>query len=85
MGNTAFRIAGANAHGSPQGREADVEEVLNKWNFSYAIIGDVTEGDTLEFFYHGELVASIPASSLVLGGGAPVYDRNTVNPNTTRR
>ena len=63
-----------------KGREADVEEVLNKWNISYAIIGDVTEGDTLEFFYHGELVASVPASSLVLGGGAPVYDREYREP-----
>lgn len=63
-----------------KGREADVEEVLNKWNISYAIIGDVTEGDTLEFFYHGELIASVPASSLVLGGGAPVYDREYREP-----
>ncbi len=63
-----------------KGREADVEEVLNKWNISYAIIGEVTEGDTLEFFYHGELVASVPASSLVLGGGAPVYDREYREP-----
>jgi len=63
-----------------KGREADVEEVLNKWNISYAIIGEVTDGDTLEFFYHGELVASVPASSLVLGGGAPVYDREYREP-----
>lgn len=63
-----------------KGREADVEAVLNKWDISYAIIGEVTEGDTLEFHYHGELVAKVPASSLVLGGGAPVYDREYREP-----
>lgn len=63
-----------------KGRESDVEAVLNKWDISYAIIGEVTEGDTLEFYYHGELVAKVPASSLVLGGGAPVYDREYREP-----
>lgn len=63
-----------------KGREADVESILNKWDISYAIIGEVTEGDTLEFYYHGELVAKVPASSLVLGGGAPVYDREYREP-----
>ena len=63
-----------------KGREADVEAVLNKWDINYAIIGEVTEGDTLEFYYHGELVAKVPASSLVLGGGAPVYDREYREP-----
>ncbi|MEW5846174.1 MAG: phosphoribosylformylglycinamidine synthase subunit PurL [Bacteroidota bacterium] len=63
-----------------KGREADVEAVLNKWDISYAIIGEVTEGDTLEFYYHGERVAKVPASSLVLGGGAPVYDREYREP-----
>jgi len=63
-----------------KGREADVEAVLNKWDISYAIIGEVTEGGTLEFYYHGELVAKVPASSLVLGGGAPVYDREYHEP-----
>ena len=29
----------------------------------------------LEFYMHGELQASLPAESLVLGGGAPVYER----------
>jgi phosphoribosylformylglycinamidine synthase len=63
-----------------KGRESEVEAVLNKWDISYAIIGEVTEGDTLEFYYRGELVAKVPASSLVLGGGAPVYDREFHEP-----
>jgi phosphoribosylformylglycinamidine synthase II len=63
-----------------KGQEQAIEKVLNKWDLSYAIIGEVTKGDRLEFFYHGEKVADVPASSLVLGGGAPVYDREYKEP-----
>ena len=63
-----------------KGREADIEAVLNRWDINYAIIGEVTEGDTLEFSYRGQVVAQVSASSLVLGGGAPVYDREFREP-----
>jgi len=63
-----------------KGREKEIENVLNKWDISYAIIGEVTKGDRLEFFYHGEKVADVPASTLVLGGGAPVYEREFKEP-----
>ncbi len=63
-----------------KGRERDVEEILNKWDIGYAVIGNVTSGDSLEFYYHNELAAKVPASSLVLGGGAPVYDREYSEP-----
>lgn len=63
-----------------KGKEKKIEDVLKKWDLNYAIIGEVTKGDKLEFFYHGEKVADVPASSLVLGGGAPVYDREYKEP-----
>ncbi|QKG79522.1 phosphoribosylformylglycinamidine synthase subunit PurL [Tenuifilum thalassicum] len=63
-----------------KGRESEIENVLDKWDISYAVIGEVTEGDFLEFYHHGELVAKVPASTLVLGGGAPVYDREYREP-----
>lgn len=63
-----------------KGREKEIEDVLNKWDISYAVIGEVTKGDRLEFFYHGEKVADVSAFSLVLGGGAPVYDREYKEP-----
>jgi phosphoribosylformylglycinamidine synthase len=63
-----------------KGREADVEAVMQKWDLSYAVIGEVTKGDRLEFFWHGNKVADVPAPSLVLGGGAPVYDREYKEP-----
>nr|MBP6625554.1 phosphoribosylformylglycinamidine synthase subunit PurL [Chitinophagaceae bacterium] len=40
-----------------------------------AIIGEVTDTGNVEYYFYDECVASIPAESLVLGGGAPVYDR----------
>ncbi len=63
-----------------KGKEKEIEKVLNKWDLGYAIIGEVTKGDRLEFFYHGEKVADVSASSLVLGGGAPVYEREYKEP-----
>ncbi|MFP4557106.1 MAG: phosphoribosylformylglycinamidine synthase subunit PurL [Bacteroidales bacterium] len=63
-----------------KGREAEVEEVYKKWDLNCVQIGEVTKGDKLEFFWQGEKVAEVPAESLVLGGGAPVYDREYKEP-----
>jgi phosphoribosylformylglycinamidine synthase len=63
-----------------KGKEKLVEEVFDKWDLNCAIIGEVTEGDRLNFYMNGELVADVPAPSLVLGGGAPVYDREFKEP-----
>lgn len=58
-----------------KGREADVLAVFEKWDLSCSNIGEVTEDGLLNFYMHGELEASLPAYELVLGGGAPVYER----------
>lgn len=63
-----------------KGREKEVEAVFDKWDLNCAIIGEVTEGDRLKYYMHGELVADVPAESLVLGGGAPVYKREFKEP-----
>jgi phosphoribosylformylglycinamidine synthase subunit PurL len=63
-----------------KGREAEVKAIFDKWDLNCEQIGEVTEGDLLEFFWRGELVASLPAESLVLGGGAPVYEREYREP-----
>jgi phosphoribosylformylglycinamidine synthase len=63
-----------------KGREKDVEAVFRKWDINCAIIGEVIEGDRLEFLWNGKKVADVPAPSLVLGGGAPVYDREYREP-----
>jgi phosphoribosylformylglycinamidine synthase len=58
-----------------KGKEAQVLAVFEKWDLSCSNIGEVTEDGLLNFYMHGELEASLPAYELVLGGGAPVYER----------
>ncbi len=63
-----------------KGREADVEAIFEKWDIHCEAIGVVTEGPYVRYFWHGEKLAEIPAESLVLGGGAPIYYRETREP-----
>ncbi len=63
-----------------KGMEKEVEAVFAKWDLHCAIIGEVTDGGNLEYYMGSELVAKVPAESLVLGGGAPVYDREVKEP-----
>jgi phosphoribosylformylglycinamidine synthase subunit PurL len=63
-----------------QGREKEVEAIFDKWDIHCEPIGVVTEGPYVRYFWKGEKLAEIPAESLVLGGGAPVYQRETREP-----
>ena len=63
-----------------KGKEKIVEDIFNKWDLNCEIIGEVTNNDRLEFYMNNELVADVPASVLVLGGGAPVYEREYKEP-----
>jgi phosphoribosylformylglycinamidine synthase II len=63
-----------------KGKEKSVEDVFAKWELNCVQIGEVTDTRFLEFYFHGELVADIPAHALVLGGGAPVYEREFEQP-----
>lgn len=63
-----------------KGREHEVEDIFSKWDINCACIGEVTDEDRLEFYAGGELVAQVPAECLVLGGGAPVYEREYREP-----
>jgi len=63
-----------------KGREKEIEKIFDKWDLHCAIIGEVTDGPNIEFYLDGELVANVPAEPLVLGGGAPVYVRETKEP-----
>ncbi|MFM7234222.1 MAG: phosphoribosylformylglycinamidine synthase subunit PurL [Flavobacteriales bacterium] len=63
-----------------KGQEEVVNRIFEKWDLHAVHIGEVTEGNTLRYFMNGELVSEIPAKSLVLGGGAPVYEREYTEP-----
>ena len=63
-----------------KGREKEIEAIFEKWDLECARIGEVTDTGRLEYFRFGEKVADVPAFSLVLGGGAPVYNRDFERP-----
>ncbi|MDT0631477.1 phosphoribosylformylglycinamidine synthase subunit PurL [Rubrivirga sp. S365] len=63
-----------------RGREAEIEAVFDKWDLHAVQIGEVTDTERVRVFWHGDLVVDVPAESLVLGGGAPVYHRETQRP-----
>jgi phosphoribosylformylglycinamidine synthase subunit PurL len=58
-----------------KGKEAGVLKIFEKWDLPCSEIGHLTEDGLLNFYMNGVLEASLPAWELVLGGGAPVYDR----------
>jgi len=63
-----------------KGNEAAVIKVFEKWDLNCVKIGEVTAGNTLNYFYKNEKVAEVPAPDLCLGGGAPIYDRSYTEP-----
>ena len=62
------------------GSEARLEAVFEKWDLHAVNIGEVTDTGRVQVLWHGALVADVPAEHLVLGGGAPVYHRETKEP-----
>jgi len=63
-----------------KGKEQAILDVFEKWDLNCVQIGEVVEGERLKFYMHDELVADVPAESLVLGGGAPIYHREYTEP-----
>ncbi|MDD2634649.1 MAG: phosphoribosylformylglycinamidine synthase subunit PurL [Bacteroidales bacterium] len=63
-----------------KGQEKIVEDIFVKWDLNCAKIGEVINEDKLYFYHNNKLVAEVPADSLVLGGGAPVYEREYTEP-----
>ena len=63
-----------------KGREHEVTKIFEKWDLPCSVIGEVTDDGMLNFYMNNELEASIPAYDLVLGGGAPQYEREYSEP-----
>jgi phosphoribosylformylglycinamidine synthase len=57
------------------GNIAEAERICAKWDVPITHIGETTDTGMIEISRYGEQVANLPAHSLVLGGGAPVYQR----------
>ncbi len=63
-----------------KGEEAVVKAIFDKWDLHAEEIGVVTDSSQVRYFMNGELVGDVPAESLVLGGGAPQYQREYSEP-----
>jgi len=63
-----------------KGQEDKIKKVFEKWDLPCSEIGYVTDDGRLKFYLNGTLEADVPASELVLGGGAPQYDREYSEP-----
>jgi phosphoribosylformylglycinamidine synthase II len=63
-----------------KGKEDVVNRIFDKWDLSCEEIGEVTSGDRVRYFMNDTLVADVPCDDLVLGGGAPIYEREYSEP-----
>ena len=63
-----------------KGKEEIANEIFKKWDLNCVQVGKVIEEDKLKVYFKNKIVADIPAYELVLGGGAPVYKRESKEP-----
>ena len=63
-----------------KGREQELIDIYEKWDLNAVVIGEVVDGKNVTYWKDGEVKADIPADSLVLGGGAPQYVRESKRP-----
>ncbi len=63
-----------------KGCERRIKEIFDKWDLNCVDIGTVKNDGIIDISYEGEKKSSLPAWDLVLGGGAPVYQRETKKP-----
>ena len=63
-----------------KGKEDIVKDIFTKWDLHAEEIGVVTDTKRIRYYMGGELVGDVPAESLVLGGGAPQYEREYKEP-----
>lgn len=63
-----------------KGKEDTARKIFDKWDLNCVQIGTVTKGPDVKVSYKGKVMAEVPANTLVLGGDAPVYVRESKEP-----
>lgn len=63
-----------------KGKEDTAKKIFDKWDLNCVQIGTVTKGPDVKVTYKGKVMAEVPANTLVLGGNAPVYERESKEP-----
>ncbi len=63
-----------------KGREQTAYDICEKWDVPITHIGEVTDTEFVDVTRNGKKVGWLNADSLVLGGGAPQYERESKKP-----
>ena len=63
-----------------KGKDKIAQNIAQKWDVPLTQIGEIIAEEDLKIYRNGKLVVDVPAQSLVLGGGAPQYDREAIKP-----
>jgi len=63
-----------------KGKEDIAKKIFEKWDLNCVQIGTVINSNNVKISFNGKTVAIVPASTLVLGGDAPVYKRESKEP-----
>jgi len=63
-----------------KGKEAKIRQICEKWDLICEEVGYVIDEPLLKVYFHEEKVAELPPYYCVLGGGAPVYEREFRRP-----
>jgi phosphoribosylformylglycinamidine synthase subunit PurL len=63
-----------------KGKEKIAKKIFDKWDLNCVQIGKIIEEEKIKINHRGNSEAEVPAFDLVLGGGAPVYTRETKEP-----
>jgi phosphoribosylformylglycinamidine synthase subunit PurL len=63
-----------------KGGEEVARRIFEKWDLHADVVGVVSADNRLVIYESGEEVANVPAEDLVLGGGAPRYQRTYSRP-----
>ncbi|MFP4369957.1 MAG: phosphoribosylformylglycinamidine synthase subunit PurL [Candidatus Kapaibacterium sp.] len=63
-----------------KGREEEAQKICEKWDVPFTQIGTINDTGLIKVWRNGKYVCEMPAESLVLGGGAPQYVRESKKP-----
>jgi phosphoribosylformylglycinamidine synthase len=61
-------------------RETEIELLFKFWELNHSQIGKICSGEQLTIYTHGKEIVNIPAASIVAGRGAPVYRKESKEP-----
>jgi phosphoribosylformylglycinamidine synthase len=61
-----------------KGREQEIIDIFEKWELDVAVIGEVTDTERMELFWHGDRVCDMPIAPV--SEEAPILDRLTSRP-----